>query len=73
MRTHLTRRSVLGAAAALAVIWTSVLLSTHPLPAQVADVHARHCEHERETALTHLFCLGTPFGAMAADCPHKHG
>lgn len=71
VRSHVTRRSLLGAAAALAVVWTSGLLLTHPLPAHAAAADDRHCEHHDESALSHLFCLGGPF-AMSADCPHKH-
>lgn len=71
VRSHVTRRSLAGAAAALAVVWTSSLLLTHPLPAHAADAHDRHCEHQDEMALSHLFCLGFPFGAMSGDCPHK--
>lgn len=72
VRSHLTRRSLIGAVLALAVVWTSGVLATHPLPAHAVDEHARHCEHQREAPLAHLFCMGSPFGPAAKDCPHKH-
>lgn len=72
VRSHVTRRSLLGAMAALMVVWTSSVLLTHPLPAQASDEHARHCEHQDEAAWAHLFCLGAPFGTTPADCPHRH-
>lgn len=71
VRSHLTRRSLIGAALALAVVWTSGVLATHPLPAHADDEHARHCEHEHEAPLAHLFCMGSPFGPRERDCPHK--
>lgn len=73
VRSHLTPRSLLGAMAALLVVWTSSVLLTHPLPAHASDEHARHCDHQGEAAWAHLFCLGAPFGATPADCPHRHG
>lgn len=72
VRSHVTRRSLLAAAAALAVVWTSGVLATHPLPAHALDAHARHCEHQQEAPLAHLFCMGSPFGEKTEDCPHKH-
>lgn len=71
VRSHVTRRSLAGAATALAVVWTSSLLLAHPLPAHAADAPDRHCEHQDESALSHLFCLGFPFGTMSGDCPHR--
>jgi Zn-dependent protease with chaperone function len=72
VRSHVTRRSLLAAAMALAILWTSGVLLTHPLPAHAADAHARHCDHQHESALAHLFCRGTPFGTTSGDCPHHH-
>lgn len=72
VRSHVTRRSLVSAAAALAVVWTSGVLATHPLPAHAVDAHARHCEHQQEAPLAHLFCMGSPFGAASGDCPHRH-
>ena len=72
VRSHVTRRSLIAAAAALMVVWTSGVLATHPLPAHAVDAHARHCDHQHEAPLAHLFCMGPPLGAKPADCPHKH-
>lgn len=72
VRSHVTRRSLLAAAAALAVVWTSSALLTHPLPAHATDAHARHCDHQHEAALAHLFCQGSPFSTTSGDCPHRH-
>lgn len=73
VRSHVTRRSLLGAIAALVLVWTSSVLVTHPLPAGAPDERARHCDHQGEAAWAHLFCLGAPFGATPAECPHRHG
>lgn len=73
VRTHVTGRSIMAAAFALAIVWTSAVLLTHPLPAHAAEAHARHCDHQGETALAHLFCRGLPFGPVLTECPHKHG
>lgn len=54
--THLTRRSVTGATAALAAVWISGLMMAHPLPA--ATSASEHCEHHHRFALSHLLCRG---------------
>lgn len=69
-RSHLTRRSVVGAFAALSLVWTSGLLMAHPLPFTLASAHHSHCEHRGESAIRHLFCLGRPFSRQARECPH---
>ena len=69
--SHVTRRSILGAALALALVWTSGVLMAHPLPSVAHPDHGRHCEHRHEFALTHLFCLGSPVAPLATDCPHR--
>ncbi len=66
-RTHLTRRSVVGAFVALSLVWTSGLLMAHPLPFTLASAHHSHCEHRGESAIRHLFCLGGPFSRLAAS------
>ena len=73
VRSHVTRRSLLGAAFALSLVWTSGAVVAHPLPAERHHVAgAAHCEHEHELPLAHLFCLGTPFARLNdADCPHR--
>lgn len=54
--THLTRRSVMGATAALAAVWISGLMMAHPLPP--ANSAVEHCEHHHAFVLMHLFCRG---------------
>ena len=68
--SHVTRRSIAGAAVVLALVWTSGVLMAHPLPGN-SPTHPAHCVHRGEWALSHLFCLGSsPIGADAASCPH---
>lgn len=73
VRSHVTRRSVIGAAAALALVWSSGVLMAHPLPSTSPLAHERHCDHRHAPALAHLFCLGSPLAAPPAHCPHQHG
>ncbi len=63
--THLTRRSVGGATAALAAVWISGLMMAHPLPG--ANSALEHCEHHHAFALMHLFCRGE---SRDQQCPH---
>ena len=70
--THVTRRSLTGAAMALGVIWISGLIMAHPLPPEHGGAQdaASHCAHHR-VALTHLFCLGLHAHRSAGSpCPH---
>lgn len=79
--SRVTRRSLAGAALALAVVWTSGIVDVHDLPhdasgAVVVDVaHAAHCHHLRTPAISHLFCrLGATGGWITpggSDCPHR--
>ncbi|MFN2399809.1 MAG: M56 family metallopeptidase [Gemmatimonadaceae bacterium] len=69
VRTHVTRRSVLSAALALSLVWSSGILVAHPLPAQDRAHQAGHCDHPGESAFAHLFCLSLSV-APAEDCPH---
>jgi Zn-dependent protease with chaperone function len=71
VRSRVTVPSIVAAAAALALVWSSGVLVAHPLPATSPIAHERHCEHEREWAISHLFCLGSPFSADSRDCPHQ--
>ncbi len=73
VRTHVTRRSLLSAAAALMVVWTSGVVMAHPLPALADEAHARHCDHRQRPAFAHLFCMGSPFAPMTGECPHAQG
>ena len=71
-RSHVTGRSLAGAAGALALVWISGALMAHPLPSASDVSHERHCDHRYEAAIAHLFCLGSPLAATASDCPHTH-
>jgi hypothetical protein len=73
--THVTRRSLAWASAALAAVWASGIIMAHPLPAAVpGHPDAEHCEHHRRSALTHLFCLGLTTSPTRhvhdGHCPH---
>ena len=67
-RSHVTRRSLLGAGGMLLLVWLTGVVMAHPLP----DGHspASHCEHDGAPAWTHLLCA-RPLSAPAAGvCPH---
>lgn len=69
--THVTRRSLGGAAAALAAVWITGLVMAHPLPtASATHAFADHCEHDSRSAFTHLFCLHSADKEVDAPCPH---
>lgn len=73
VRSHVTRRSIVSASLALALVWTSGVLMAHPMPnaVHVAGV-APHCEHHGHLAFGHLFCLGSPFSrSRHHECPHR--
>ena len=76
--SHVTRRSIVGAAVALALVWTSGVLMAHPLPNGGEGAgHARHaapamlnCGHHQGPAILHLFCPGIALGPSHRPCPH---
>lgn len=68
--THLTRRSLAGAALALLLVTASGLLAADPATEAVGVSHVRHCAHHRESALRHLFCLGFHVRFTGERCPH---
>jgi Zn-dependent protease with chaperone function len=68
-RSRVTRRSILGAALALSLAWTSGVALAHPLPSDVHD-HPEHCEQHGAAAVFHLFCLGFSSPRSHQDCPH---
>jgi hypothetical protein len=79
VRTHVTRRSLLSAAAALALVWTSGVLMAHPLPGEPGHPgHAQHgssprpndCTRHEGLAILHVFCPGLPLGSIHHPCPH---
>jgi hypothetical protein len=70
VRTHVTRRSIVGAALALSLVWSSGILAAHPMSAAERAHHGGHCHHRGEMALEHLFCAGISFDPAAGECPH---
>lgn len=69
--SHLTRRSIAGAALALALVMSSGAFVAAPASSAVGAVQHHHCLHHGESALRHLFCAG--FHRTSADtsrCPH---
>ena len=69
--SHLTRRSVVGAAFVLSAVWVSGVAVAHPMHA--AGTHGAHCVHPGMSAFSHLFCrhdvpVQTSLGLT--DCPH---
>lgn len=78
-RTHLTRRSLAWAVAALVAIWVSGLLMA---PAsisgknshQMASNHSiEHCRHHHRPFFSRLFCPGATLPASATGCAHSVG
>lgn len=83
VRTHVTSRSLVAAAALLFAALTSGIVMAHPLvpPAdgrKVSTAGSQHSGHTGECtkhdglAISHLFCEGLPFGLGSIDCP-SHG
>jgi Zn-dependent protease with chaperone function len=70
VRRRVTSRSLAKAFVVIAVVWSSGLVVAHPLPSAAVAPHERHCEHEHEWAIAHLFCGGDRRGE--SDCPHGH-
>lgn len=76
--SHLSRRTVLAAAGALMLVWSSGIMVLHPLTDPLAtgpSARPAHCDHAHESALSHLFCRGLAWrvGARDASCPHETG
>ncbi|MBK6489010.1 MAG: hypothetical protein IPF98_19660 [Gemmatimonadetes bacterium] len=69
--SHLTRRSLLGAAAMLSAVWVSGLVVAHPMPTGAAAGVA-HCAHVHQNALSHLFCAVDHEHQPGQRCPHEH-
>jgi len=78
-RTHITRRSLAWAVAALIAVWISGL--TIP-PAAIADTGAHttaplhpseHCRHHHGLFFAHLFCPGAGLQASSIHCAHTNG
>ena len=56
--SRLTRRSLLGAAAALLLVFVSGAVMAHPLPVQATPGHPEHCEHQSLSLFDHADPLG---------------
>lgn len=69
--SHVTRRSIVAAFAALTLVWTSGLLMAHPVTSSHPGMR-EHCEHAGVRPYTHLFCLGFHLSEPLSGCPH-HG
>lgn len=72
VKSHVTRNTIAAASLALSMVWVSGIIVAHPLPYGTDHAgHAAHCEHEDESAIQHLFCLGLPFApTRLSTCPH---
>lgn len=76
-RTHVTRRSLVGATIMLLLGWGSGVVMAHPMPeartgAAVSHGEHRHCHDHTGSALSHVWC-GASARTAAADCPHRIG
>lgn len=73
--THVTRRSLLNAAAVLAFAWISGAVVAHPLGNEsAASLHPHeqmaNCTHHRGPVILHLICPGISLGSLHYRCPH---
>jgi Zn-dependent protease with chaperone function len=72
--SHTSTGSLLAAAAALLLTWSSGVMVLHPLsdPADHTATGPSHCDHSEGNPLTHLFCRGWTLGFAHATsgCPH---
>ena len=70
--TRLTRRSLLGAALTLGLVWGSGVIVAHPMPGMDHAAGESHCEHGNASAWSHLFCLRDAVRSAtgAVECPH---
>lgn len=65
--SHLTRRSIAGAAFALVLVASAGAFAA-PSGSTSHALHDSHCIHRGESALRHLFCAGFHH---ASHCPHS--
>ena len=78
-RTHLTRRSLAWAVAALVAIWISGLSIAPTSLAGVSsqkmapDLPTEHCRHHHGPLFSHLFCPGATLQASVTRCAHSAG
>ena len=76
-RTHLTRRSLGWAVAALVAVWVSGMsippaaLAGTPPHTMPAGHTSEHCRHHHGPFFSHLFCSGAALQASATRCGHS--
>lgn len=72
--SHTSTGSLVAAAAALLLTWSSGVMVLHPLsdPADHTATGPAHCDHAHANPLTHLFCRGWTLGLSdsTAECTH---
>lgn len=68
--SHVTRRSVAGAAVALMVVLLSGAVAGGPSEHGVGMLVAGHCEHGGAPVFSHLFCDECSTSNLAAHCRH---
>ncbi len=69
--SHVTRRSLAGAALALLMVMASGVLVAEPSEGERGAPATRHCSHLTELPLAHLFCPGLHARSDAEQCPHS--
>jgi|SRR5690625_1036285 len=70
LRSRLTRRSLIGAVATLALILVSGLAVAQPDPAEDASWYDAHCEDHYGSVIAHLFCRAGITCGAAESCRH---
>lgn len=68
--SRLTRRSVVGAMLALALVGASGAIMAHPLPVDPMAHPSNHCGHRGESPFGHLFCRWDVPRHAGRLCPH---
>jgi Zn-dependent protease with chaperone function len=68
--SRLTRRSVVGAMLALALVGASGAIMSHPLPVDHLAHPSNHCGHPGESPFGHLFCRWDVPRQAGRLCPH---
>ena len=72
--THVSRRSLAAAMAALIAVWVSGVIVLHPLPTPGdAFTAPSHCVHPGASLFAHFFCIDSADSRTTAHCPHEQG
>lgn len=66
--SHLTIRSLAGAAGALLLIFVSGAVMAHPVPTQVAPHSVEQCPHHSHASSVRNFDLSEPYGFIVHRC-----